>query len=93
MKSRESLSQPFRELLSTFDVKEWFSCVKNRQTTHPEDQAYSLLGIFNVSMPAMYGEGRDGAFDGLRNEIDRPSKDILPTPFNTSRRDEASNNL
>ncbi|KAK9439758.1 uncharacterized protein VB005_07917 [Metarhizium brunneum] len=28
-----------------------------RQTTRPEDIAYCLMGIFNINMPALYGEG------------------------------------
>ncbi|KAH6668978.1 hypothetical protein B0J14DRAFT_674532 [Halenospora varia] len=35
---------------------------ENRQTTRKEDQAYSLLGIFNVYMPLIYGEGKEHAF-------------------------------
>ncbi|KAH7921932.1 hypothetical protein BV22DRAFT_692701 [Leucogyrophana mollusca] len=36
----------------------------NRQTTRQEDRAYSLLGIFDVSMAVAYGEGRK-AWDRL----------------------------
>jgi hypothetical protein len=39
-----------------------------------EDKAYSLLGIFDVYMPLIYGEGKDNAFTRLREEIDKPSK-------------------
>ena len=39
-----------------------------RQTTRPEDQAYCLMGIFNVHMPLLYGEGRH-AFVRLQEEI------------------------
>jgi hypothetical protein len=28
-----------------------------RQTTRPEDRAYSLLGLFNMTLPSVYGEG------------------------------------
>ncbi|KAK4556707.1 hypothetical protein LTR86_006278 [Recurvomyces mirabilis] len=31
---------------------------QGRRTTRPEDQAYCLLGIFNVHMPLLYGEGK-----------------------------------
>jgi hypothetical protein len=34
-----------------------------------EDKAYCLLGIFNVSMPLIYGEG-ENALVRLRAEID-----------------------
>jgi hypothetical protein len=67
--------------LSRFSVDERFQWARTRQTTGKEDKVYSLLGIFIVSTPAVYGEGRDYAFDRLRDEIDRPSKGILRTPF------------
>jgi hypothetical protein len=35
---------------------------------------YSLLGIFKVYIPLIYGEGRQQAFQRLPEEIDRPSK-------------------
>jgi len=60
--------------LSQFSVDERLAWAKNRQTTRKEDEAYSLLGIFNVYMPLIYGEGRDNAFTRLRDEIDKPSR-------------------
>ncbi|KAI9059015.1 hypothetical protein FKP32DRAFT_1614367 [Trametes sanguinea] len=43
----------------------WASC---RTTTRIEDEAYSLLGIFGLYMPTIYGEGRN-AFRRLQEEI------------------------
>ena len=60
--------------LSQFGVDERFSWAENRQTARKEDMAYSLLGIFDVYMPLIYGEGSDNAFTRLREEIDKPSK-------------------
>jgi hypothetical protein len=60
--------------LSQFGVDERFSWAENRQTTRKEDKAYSLLGIFDVYMPLIYGEGSDNAFIRLRDEVDKPSK-------------------
>jgi hypothetical protein len=40
-----------------------------RETTRPEDRAYSLMGIFNISMPILYGEGLYKAFQRLQGEI------------------------
>jgi hypothetical protein len=34
------------------------SWAANRKTTRPEDIAYSLLGIFDINMPLLYGEGQ-----------------------------------
>ena len=57
--------------LSQFGVDERLSWAENRQTTRKEDEAYSLLGIFDVHIPLIYGEGRKSAFRRLREEIDR----------------------
>jgi hypothetical protein len=52
---------------------------ESRDTTRKEDKAYSLLGIFDVYMPLIYGEGEENAFKRLREEIDRASKgNLLP---------------
>jgi hypothetical protein len=61
-------------LLSAFSVTERMSWAGRRQTTREEDMAYSLLGIFDVYMPLIYGEGREKALKRLREEIDRSSK-------------------
>jgi hypothetical protein len=34
-----------------------------------EDKAYSLLGIFDLYMPLIYGEGRENTFIRLEKEI------------------------
>ncbi len=39
-----------------------------KKTTRKEDIAYYLLGIFNVNMPLLYGEG-DKAFTRLQLEF------------------------
>ncbi|CZR64901.1 related to vegetatible incompatibility protein HET-E-1 [Phialocephala subalpina] len=61
--------------LSQFDVDNRFLWAKNRQTTREEDKAYSLLGIFDIQMPLLYGEGRKKAFKRLLEEIDKPLKE------------------
>jgi hypothetical protein len=60
--------------LSQFSIDTRLSWAENRQTTRKEDKAYSLLGIFNVYIPLIYGEGEDNAFARLQEEIDKPSK-------------------
>jgi hypothetical protein len=50
------------------------SWAANRQTTRAEDRAYSLLGLFGVNIPLLYGEG-DKAFLRLQEEIIRHSND------------------
>ncbi|EWY83087.1 hypothetical protein FOYG_15160 [Fusarium oxysporum NRRL 32931] len=51
-----------------------FSWTAGRQTTRCEDRAYSLLGLFNVNMPLLYGE-KDRAFYRLQEEIIKESED------------------
>jgi hypothetical protein len=51
------------------------SWAARRSTTRSEDQAYSLLGIFNVNMPLLYGEGGQKAFRRLQLEIIQRSTD------------------
>lgn len=46
----------------------------DRVTTRVEDMAYCLLGIFDVNMPLLYGEG-EKAFVRLQEEIMKNSED------------------
>lgn len=57
------------EPLSHFSVEERFSWAATRQATRAEDWVYSLVGIFDVFLPIIYGEGRENALRRLRNEI------------------------
>ncbi len=50
------------------------SWAARRVTTRIEDQAYSLLGIFGINMPLLYGEGPK-AFQRLQEEIIKRSDD------------------
>ncbi|KAH6719878.1 heterokaryon incompatibility protein-domain-containing protein [Leptodontidium sp. MPI-SDFR-AT-0119] len=58
----------------SFSVAQRMSWVSKRTTTRTEDIAYSLLGIFGVNMPMLYGEG-ERAFTRLREEIMKHSND------------------
>ncbi|KAH8163970.1 hypothetical protein CIB48_g4252 [Xylaria polymorpha] len=55
-------------------VAKRMSWAAKRDTTRIEDQAYSLMGIFGVNMPLIYGEGKK-AFLRLQQEIMRVSDD------------------
>jgi Cdc6-like AAA superfamily ATPase len=57
--------------LSDFSVTERMSWAGKRETTRREDKAYSLLGIFGVHMPLIYGEGREKSLERLQLEIER----------------------
>jgi hypothetical protein len=68
-----------RALLETGYIKlcsiaQRMSWAANRETTREEDMAYSLMGIFGVNMPLLYGEGPN-AFIRLQEEIMKNSDD------------------
>ncbi|KAM5546303.1 hypothetical protein V8D89_000429 [Ganoderma adspersum] len=54
--------------LHTFSVAQRFSWATTRTTTRVEYRVYSLLGIFDINMPTLYGEG-ESAFHRLQEEI------------------------
>jgi hypothetical protein len=58
------------ETLLDFSVAERMSWTEKRETKRGEDMAYSLLGIFDVHIPLIYGEGKDNALRRLQGEID-----------------------
>jgi hypothetical protein len=57
------------EPLASFSVANRMCWASQRQTTREEDMAYCLLGLFDVNMPLLYGEGRVKAFIRLQEEI------------------------
>jgi hypothetical protein len=57
------------EPLSSFSVDERRSWAEKRQTKREEDEAYSFMGIVDVYMPPLYGEGRGSAIRRLEKEI------------------------
>jgi Heterokaryon incompatibility protein (HET) len=61
--------------LHSICVAEKMSWASNRRTSRAEDVAYCLMGIFNINMPLLYGEGRK-AFLRLQQEIVRVSYDM-----------------
>lgn len=54
--------------MSRIPVAQRMSWAARRTTSRTEDQAYCLLGILDVNMPLLYGEGV-GAFSRLQQEI------------------------
>lgn len=70
--------------LSDFSITSRMSWAERRETTREEDQAYSLLGIFDVYMPLIYGEGREHALERLREIINKHSKGKQIIPSNIS---------
>ncbi|KAI0200939.1 heterokaryon incompatibility protein-domain-containing protein [Astrocystis sublimbata] len=57
-----------------FSIAQRMSWASQRETTRIEDQAYCLLGLFDVNMPLLYGEGEQ-AFLRLQHEIMKQSDD------------------
>ncbi|KAF7550885.1 hypothetical protein G7Z17_g5416 [Cylindrodendrum hubeiense] len=62
------------DLLGTASIAKKMSWASMRITTRKEDIAYSLLGIFGVNIPLIYGEGAK-AFLRLQEEIMRSAFD------------------
>ncbi|KAK0631515.1 heterokaryon incompatibility protein-domain-containing protein [Immersiella caudata] len=58
----------------TAPVARRMSWAANRTTSREEDMAYCLLGIFQINMPLLYGEGKR-AFVRLQEEIIAHSND------------------
>jgi len=56
------------------DIRTRLGWAAKRETTRIEDQAYSLLGIFDITMPIAYGEGKN-AFYRLQEAIMQRSND------------------
>ncbi|KAI0528003.1 heterokaryon incompatibility protein-domain-containing protein [Xylaria bambusicola] len=59
------------DTVSTAQIMSWASM---RDTTRIEDIAYCLMGLFDVNMPLLYGEG-EKAFIRLQEEIMKQSDD------------------
>ena len=62
-------------LLPSKSVAEVMSWASGRETRVPEDQAYCLMGLFDVSIPIVYGEGREKAFIRLQQAIFNQTND------------------
>ncbi|KAL2692524.1 hypothetical protein Neosp_002934 [[Neocosmospora] mangrovei] len=60
--------------LESASVAQRMSWAAGRKTTRLEDRAYSLMGIFDINMPLLYGEGHK-AFIRLQEEVMRVSDD------------------
>jgi hypothetical protein len=62
------------DAMSNFNVDERMSWAERRKTTFEEDKAYCLLGIFDISMSPIYGEGGENAAKRLQQNIHMSSK-------------------
>jgi hypothetical protein len=69
------LFMPPKNDVRDFPVATRISWVAKRQTARIEDLSYSLLGILDVNMPMLYGEG-SAAFTRLQGEIIKKYNDL-----------------
>lgn len=63
-----------RSTIQRYSIAQRMSWAATRETTRIEDIAYCLLGIFNIHIPMLYGEG-EAAFQRLQHEIMKDSDD------------------
>ena len=68
-------SSAIQYTISSKSIASKMSWAAFRETTRPEDIAYCLMGIFDVNMPLLYGEGEKKAFYRLQEEILKISDD------------------
>lgn len=66
---------------STATIMSWAS---NRETREPEDMAYCLLGLFDVNMGLIPGEGLNNAFQRLQRKILKKHNDLTVLAWDQS---------
>ncbi len=75
-------------LLSRFGFQERLRWIQHRQTKLEEDIAYSLLGIFDVYILPIYGEGKASALARLKEEFNNMQKCIQDLHLSDPRDDK-----
>ncbi|QIX02224.1 hypothetical protein AMS68_007741 [Peltaster fructicola] len=71
--------------LSEYSVKERMRWQEGRQTKEPEDFVYAMLGLLDVAMPILYGEGLSKAHERLERELLIHQHNISVPPMRTLR--------
>ncbi|TGJ85451.1 hypothetical protein E0Z10_g3331 [Xylaria hypoxylon] len=69
------LPESIDEILRSISVASKMSWSARRETTRIEDRSYSLLGLFGVNLPLLYGEGEAAAWRRLLDEVIKKSND------------------
>ncbi|KAL6703150.1 hypothetical protein ACN47E_010143 [Coniothyrium glycines] len=64
-----ALCRPWTEVQDDFVAAEKMSWASHRQVSRAEDATYCLLGLFDINMPMLYGEGSVKAFHRLQQAI------------------------
>ena len=72
------------KLASVAQIMFWMS---GRRTTRAEDRAYSLMGLLDVNMPLLYGEGAEKAFFRLQLGVIQDSSDESIFAWSNSERE------
>jgi hypothetical protein len=75
--------------ISEFCVAQKLSWAAKRETTRIEDSSYCLLGLLDLNMPLLYGEG-DKAFRRLQHEIIRSTEDLSIFAWKMNRSSETN---
>jgi len=78
--------------LSQIGIDERMSWAQRRKTKREEDMAYCLLGIFDISMPVIYGEGQRKAMARLRKEVQQSLGGQTPALTLPLREDQSARN-
>ncbi|KAK4079789.1 hypothetical protein Trihar35433_894 [Trichoderma harzianum] len=78
--------------LHTASVAQRMSWAAHRDTKRKEDLAYCLLGIFNITMPMIYGEGGEQAFFRLQEQIMKVTGDDSILAWGLETNDSSVNN-
>jgi tetratricopeptide (TPR) repeat protein len=71
--------------LNQFTTSERQRWAENRRTTEAEDTVYCLLGVLGISMPTVYGEGKESAQSRLQAEIEAATSVPSIIPFSRNR--------
>ncbi|KAF2847941.1 hypothetical protein T440DRAFT_402336, partial [Plenodomus tracheiphilus IPT5] len=92
---RSNIQQEYLTNNTSFErasIAERMSRASNRKTKRFEDVAYCLLGIFDINMPLLYGEGTK-AFQRLQEEIVKRSDDQSILAWSPSSKESKSGSL
>ena len=69
LRPRQGSPSKVLEMLSEVSIATRIGWVAERETTREEDIAYCLLGILEINMPLLYGEGGVKAFRRLQSAV------------------------
>ncbi|KAH9238567.1 hypothetical protein K456DRAFT_1178758 [Colletotrichum gloeosporioides 23] len=77
-----------RRALQDISIARRMSWAAGRESSRPEDTIYALLGLFDVLMPVMYGEGDTRAIRRLQQEIVKSTNDMSLLAWSSSEKGE-----